>query len=92
MELSDPELTPGLRKSDIWFDDGNLVIQAEDRLFRVYKGMLTSVSPVFRDLFLVAVPSTEDTETMDGCPVIRVPDPSDEFHSLMKVLFRWGSV
>ncbi|KAK7691527.1 hypothetical protein QCA50_004926 [Cerrena zonata] len=91
MESSDMKLQPELRRSDIWFDDGNLVIQAGDQLFRVYKGMLTSISPVFKDLFLVAVPSSEDPEMIDGCPVIRVPDPSDEFHSLMKVLFQWGS-
>lgn len=42
-----------LRKSEnpaCWFDDGNILLQAEDTLFRVYKGILRKASAVFDDM------------------------------------------
>ncbi|CAL1711855.1 unnamed protein product [Somion occarium] len=76
-----------LRKSDIWFDDGNVVTVAEDHLFRVYKGMLTSVSPIFTGLFSLAVAPSNDAELFDGCSMVSLHDLSDDLYPFLKTLF-----
>ncbi|KAJ7083468.1 hypothetical protein C8R44DRAFT_992026 [Mycena epipterygia] len=37
-------------RSDIWFDDGNIVVQAEDTQFRIYRGTLCSHSEVLKHM------------------------------------------
>lgn len=68
-----PQLT---RSSDVWFDDGTVVLQAETTLFRVYRGVLVAQSPIFRDTF--AIPQPPAQEMYEGCPVILLHDsPGD---------------
>ena len=67
------------RDEKYWLEDGNIIIVAtggSEVGFRVYKGLLARASPVFRDLF--SIPPPVDMETVEGCPVVRLPDaPSD---------------
>ncbi|KAF8055419.1 hypothetical protein FPV67DRAFT_1541628 [Lyophyllum atratum] len=37
----------------VWFDDGTLVIKAENTEFKVYLGLLCSKSSIFRDMFVL---------------------------------------
>ena len=67
------------KDKEYWLEDGNIIIVATGGPaigFRVYKGLIARASPVFRDLF--SVPPPVDMETVEGCPVVRLPDaPSD---------------
>lgn len=36
--------------NDVWFDDGNVILQAESTLFKVYRGILVQNSTVFHDM------------------------------------------
>lgn len=36
--------------NDVWFDDGNVILQAESTLFKVYRGILAQNSSVFHDM------------------------------------------
>ncbi|KAI0692542.1 hypothetical protein BC835DRAFT_1416469 [Cytidiella melzeri] len=69
------------RHPDYYFDDGNLVILAENCLFRVHRTVLSLHSDVFRDLLAVLQP--EEDEKMDGCPLLRIEDSV----SLMELMF-----
>lgn len=60
------------RCEELWFEDGTVVIQAEDTPFRVYTGMLSRQSSFFKNLF--EVPQPADAETYDGCPLIQMPE------------------
>ncbi|KAJ7113309.1 hypothetical protein C8R43DRAFT_903314, partial [Mycena crocata] len=60
----------------LWFDDGNLVIQAGNSQFRVYRGFLAARSPVVRDM--LSFPQPPDAELVEGCPLLCLPDPSSE--------------
>ncbi|TFK29205.1 hypothetical protein FA15DRAFT_430688 [Coprinopsis marcescibilis] len=71
---------------ELWFDDGNLILQAESTLFRVYRGLLTARSSVFRDMFAFP-PPPEGNSTMDGCPVIQVYDPAHDMTSFLHAIF-----
>lgn len=47
-----------VERSDLWFDGGDIIIQAGLKQFRVYKGILAHWSPVFHDMFSVPQPTT----------------------------------
>ena len=53
----------------VWFDDGNLIVRTEERTFRVYRGILTCASSVFREMVSLA-----KKESSGGCPFVRVSD------------------
>ncbi|KAI1786572.1 hypothetical protein LXA43DRAFT_1033238 [Ganoderma leucocontextum] len=72
------------KDEEIWFDDGNIVVVAGDTAFRLYKGGLSFVSPVFKDLF--SVPQPEIAETMDGCPVVRFSDSPSELRHFFRLV------
>ncbi|EMD41181.1 hypothetical protein CERSUDRAFT_91943 [Gelatoporia subvermispora B] len=69
----------------LWFDDGNVILIAEGVAFRVYQGLLSTRSTVFRDLF--QVPQPPDGESYEGCPVIRLHDKRMDLHALLRTLF-----
>ena len=78
------------RDSDIWFDDGNVIVIAQNFAFRFHKGVLSHHSQVFRDLFLVPQPSASEAsqiDVLDGCPVVRVSDTSFDFKELLRALY-----
>ncbi|KAF5312194.1 hypothetical protein D9619_003821 [Psilocybe cf. subviscida] len=43
---------------DLWFEDGNVILIAEDRAFRLYKGVLASRSPVLKEMLNTSQPPT----------------------------------
>ncbi|KAI1786576.1 hypothetical protein LXA43DRAFT_847572, partial [Ganoderma leucocontextum] len=71
----------------VWYEDGNIVLIAGKTVFRLYKGVLASVSPVFKDMFSWARPDVvSENSTIDGCPVIRLADsPTDLRHFLIMI-------
>ncbi|KAJ6621859.1 hypothetical protein B0H10DRAFT_1713177, partial [Mycena sp. CBHHK59/15] len=52
-----------------WFDDGNIILMAQNLAFKVYKGMLSQHSAVLR-----AMLETEVTEIVEECPAIHLDD------------------
>lgn len=73
---------------DPWFDDGNIILVAEGKCFKVYRGMLSLHSPIFKDMF--SCPQPVDQEEMDGegCPVIHLQhDSASEVQHVLRALF-----
>ncbi|KAI5900106.1 uncharacterized protein SCHCODRAFT_02607004 [Schizophyllum commune H4-8] len=60
------------RDPDLWFDDGNLVIQVTSRLFRVHRGVLAFSSNYFRDM--INFPKTQEQDTYEDVPLIALHD------------------
>ncbi|KAI0091090.1 hypothetical protein BDY19DRAFT_933662 [Irpex rosettiformis] len=77
---------------DLWFEDGNVVLVAENTGFRVYRGILARDSEVFRDMFLLPQPSSLPVEdTYEGCPLVRLADDNaDEVAKALTILFDGG--
>ncbi|KAJ7062512.1 hypothetical protein C8F01DRAFT_1251334 [Mycena amicta] len=73
------------RVEELWFNDGTLVIKAENLLFRVYGGLLAKVSPIFEAM--LAIPQPKDMEQIDGCPVVELPDAAHDTYPFLKALF-----
>ena len=71
--------------------DGNIIIAVETtytkerHLFRVHATVLSRQSVVFSDLF--SLPTPDDEETIDGCPVILLLDDLEDVKDLLEVLY-----
>lgn len=70
--------------SAIWFDDGNIILQAENISFRVHKSVLALHSTIIRDMLLVAGPLEHD----EGCPVVVMEgDFAQEWEELLLLIY-----
>ncbi|KAJ7702535.1 hypothetical protein B0H16DRAFT_1395030 [Mycena metata] len=76
------------RSPDFWFDDGSIVLQADNMLYRVYRGLLASRSTVFRDMF--STPQPADEPLIEGCPVVQLHDTAEDLTRFLKVLLPSG--
>lgn len=71
----------------LWFKDGNIVLIVKSTAFRVYRGVLAAVSPVFSDMF--AAPRLLSGDRVDGCPVVRLDDAVEDMTNFLQVLFEY---
>ena len=74
------------RTQDLWFHDGNLILQAENTIFRVYGGFLAARSSVFRDMFSFPPPE-EGNAKMDGCHIIALYDSAKDLAYFLRAIF-----
>ncbi|KAK7049039.1 BTB domain-containing protein [Favolaschia claudopus] len=73
-------------RSEIWMDDGSVVLQAKNTLFRVHWSLLALHSSVFhalRDL-----PQPTDQPSVEQCPVVELEDDPDDVHCLLQALYK----
>ncbi|KAJ6528735.1 hypothetical protein DFH09DRAFT_935071, partial [Mycena vulgaris] len=59
----------------LWFLSDSLVIRAEQKNFRVTKSILAARSSVFRDMLASPQPASEETDIIDGSPVVSLSIP-----------------
>lgn len=78
----------GKRSPKVWFDDGNVLLRAQDTLFRVYRGILGRESAVFRDMFALPQPANgEEVDEEWGCPVVHAQDDVEEMELFLTAVF-----
>lgn len=73
------------RSEEVWLEDGNIIVQAENHQFKVHRSVLSKHSPVFADLFKVPQPSTE--RTIEGCPVVELHDSAEDIKHVLLALY-----
>ncbi|KAI0788373.1 hypothetical protein C8Q74DRAFT_1195685 [Fomes fomentarius] len=79
-----------IRDSEIWFDDGNIIVIAQQTAFRFHRGVLSRHSVVFRELFGIPYSSTSEPgipDSMEGCPAVHVTDTSCDFRRLLCAIY-----
>ncbi|KAJ7491786.1 hypothetical protein B0H11DRAFT_2191238 [Mycena galericulata] len=79
-----------VHNTEFWFEDGTIVLQVENTLYRVYRGLLSSRSTVFRDTFSIPQPTEEGTQ-VEGCPVVQLHDKAKDISRFLKALHHYGS-
>lgn len=89
-ELRIPVPVPSTTRSDIWLEDGNIIIQAETTQFKVYRGVLSMHSSVFKGMLSTPQPSSEAEGTVEGCPVIYASDSAVDVAIILRALFLRG--
>jgi hypothetical protein len=89
------------RHSDLWFDDGSVICQAEDTLFKVHMSQLARHSVCFRDMFSLPQPVSRpcsSTDLASTCtvgnphqsrriPVIQLHDTAEDVGNLLTALY-----
>ncbi|KDR69944.1 hypothetical protein GALMADRAFT_255256 [Galerina marginata CBS 339.88] len=71
-------------RSNIWFEDGNIIIQAQMIQFRVHKGVLGRHSNVFQDVF--SVPHSGGPRS-EGCPILNLADRPEDWQNVLITLY-----
>ncbi|KAJ3987979.1 hypothetical protein F5890DRAFT_1494364 [Lentinula detonsa] len=75
------------RDGYFWFYDGSIVVQAQDKLFRVHQTVLANSSEIFSTLFSLP-PSDSDTQDLiEGCPVVQIQDLAQDFSDILRALY-----
>ena len=84
----DTARTP-VQSQQFWFEDGNIVLEAEATLFRVHRSIMGKHAKVFADMFSLELHSAAPDQpcTPDGCPIISVQDPSDDLELYLKIIY-----
>ncbi|KAF7315148.1 BTB domain-containing protein [Mycena indigotica] len=72
-------------RSEIWYKDGSVVLQAANTQFRVHFSLLAAHSTVFSDMY--ELPQPELQATVDGCPLVEVHDDPEDVKNLLSVLY-----
>jgi|ERR1700685_496832 hypothetical protein len=78
---------PGPTRGQPYFDNGNIVLAAEQTHYRVFKGVFDALSQVLADMFSVSQPPNRKT-LLDGCPVIELDDQADDWQHVLQALFQ----
>lgn len=75
--------TPSI--TEVWYDDGNLILEAGDSRFRISKGILVSKSSVFREM--ASLPQPLDEELVEGCPLVCLHDSPQDLGYFLKAIY-----
>ncbi|KAL4062036.1 hypothetical protein V8B97DRAFT_1107250 [Scleroderma yunnanense] len=76
-----------------WFKEGNVILVADEKCFRVHRDILSSYSHIFEDMFLCPQPSgagSDTEESIDGCPVVRLPDAASHVQIALQAMYDRG--
>ncbi|KAF8198757.1 hypothetical protein K438DRAFT_1966720 [Mycena galopus ATCC 62051] len=76
---------PITKVENLWFKDCGLVIRASNVVFRLSGEILAAKSPIFRDMLQIPQPS--DGETIEGCPVVCLPDDPTDTTAFLRAIF-----
>lgn len=84
-ELVD-DLSPCTKESSLWFDDGNVVLQAEATQYKVHRGVVSLHSAILQNLLK---PSSEDVkpEVVEDCPLFVLKASSADLTLLLNYTY-----
>ncbi|PPQ82404.1 hypothetical protein CVT26_013319 [Gymnopilus dilepis] len=75
-----------ISKSRFWFDDGNIILQAENTQYKVHRSLLANQSVVFRDMFSMPQPANPDP-VVDACPVVPLSDKAADIEHVLSLFY-----
>ena len=76
------------RDEQYWYSTGDIVLVANHQVaFKVYVGLLTKESAVFRYLVNKDVPQPEHQESIDNCPVIHLTDDPQDLRTFLAFIY-----
>jgi hypothetical protein len=68
--------------SDLWMDDGNIIIQVKNMQYKVHRGTLARHSPFFKDMFALPQP-----DAADMCPIIVLSDEVEDVDYMLRSFY-----
>ena len=91
--VTDQNSEPFETDSEFWFEDGNIIVIAQNTAFRFHKIFVSQLSSAVPDIFSTPQPSDSPVpdggadKTCDGCPIVCVSDTSYDFRELLRVVY-----
>ncbi|KAF7295915.1 hypothetical protein HMN09_01135500 [Mycena chlorophos] len=89
--MTDSPSAPPKRVQELWFPDGNIVLRAENSVYKVFQGILAARSPIFQDMLSVPQASSAGQapeDEFDGCPLVFMAgDSAAEMTCFLKAIF-----
>ncbi|KAH8826506.1 hypothetical protein DL96DRAFT_1816825 [Flagelloscypha sp. PMI_526] len=70
--------------SDLWLEDGSLVIKAGHLLLKIHRSTLVAQPPVFADM--LSFPPSQDQEFLYGCPFVELPDDPESVEVFLRAI------
>lgn len=77
------------RDPQCWYEDGTVVLVAQNVKFGVYKGILADHSPVFADMFSLPQPppsSPASKQSSHDVPVVHLTDSPEDLRHILEAL------
>ncbi|KAH0831370.1 hypothetical protein J3R83DRAFT_14033 [Lanmaoa asiatica] len=74
-------------RMDPWKEDGNIVLAAEGKYFRVHRSILSAHSEVFKDMFDFVHSDSAEKEFIELYPVIHLHDAAADVQIMLKALY-----
>ena len=84
-DVSAQRTSSNLVRTDLWFDDGNLVLVAGSAAFKVHRGQLQRHSEFFSGLLALAKP--QGRHLIDGCVWVELHDCPLDMHYFLKAIY-----
>ncbi|KAJ7175150.1 hypothetical protein C8R43DRAFT_976046 [Mycena crocata] len=75
------------RVQGLWFPDADLILRADDTLFRVYSSILSARSAVFADMAAFPQPAHPEGLSIDGHPIVLLHDLAAEVEVFLRAIF-----
>ena len=76
------------QEAKLWFEDGNVILVADNHPFRVHKGLLATKSAVFSSMFAVPQPQTlDENESFQGISLVPLSDKWQDVQALLKGMY-----
>jgi hypothetical protein len=80
-----------MRSTCVWYNDGNLVLQAENLLFKVHRDVLAARSEVFKNMLSLPQPENAPRNVAENvaeeCPVVQLPDEAEDIRHALKAIY-----
>lgn len=75
------------RAPDLYFPDGNIILEVGTTHFRVSRGILAARSPVFKEVLSLPQPNASRDAKVDGCDVVHLfgDDPQEVTYFLRAI-------
>ena len=86
-EPEDKGNLPPVRSTSYWFDDGSVIIQAENTQYRIHRSLLSRHSNVFKDMFSLPQPAMDPSPLSEGCPVVFLSDKATDLEHVLSVIY-----
>jgi len=67
-----------------WFDDGDIVLEVEQYMFKIHQNVL-QCSVIFFDM--LRIPQPDVIDRVDGCPLVQLTDSAQDWHAVLKWMY-----
>lgn len=75
-----------LVRSPIWYEDGNVVLQAQNTLFKVHRGVLAGRSSTLKNC-VAKVMISPSAPPVEGCPVFVMKSLSQDITHMLHIFY-----